>query len=405
MLYYVWQKDHKMREVVESTAPQASEPPRPMHLERAFRPGKTLAELAGELTRIEESKRDFRVPVKSLEALTIYDSNRVDQNGNAKESLALSFQNGEDHRFTLNSWSGGQVAAQTDIPAQYFRRLSDENPSLLADNVNHGLRKIENKESRLLRTIDNKVRGFLSHRYRIIDSHDILSTALPLLQEHDFQVASCELTEQRMYLKVATPRIQAEVKTGDVVSYGLLLSSSDVGGGAVRVEPYFLRLWCLNGAVSQKKMRVFHAGRSESEREVYEILSDETRDLDNRALLGKIGDFLRHTMNPAIFHAEIAKMQDAAKREIKNLDLDHVVEVTMSTVGVTGKHVKEGILQALADGNQNAGLTQWGLMNSFTAAAKMPSLDYDTATDLERAGGQILNLNKDQWTRIAEKAH
>lgn len=366
---------------------------RPNHLERRLRPGKSLKDLAEELTRIEEAKRDFTVPVDRL---------AMNQTGE------LEFANGEAHSFGLNNWSAGQVASFADIPREYFMRLRQESPQLLSRNVNHGLTRIvrdDETKSRLIRTLDGHVRGFLSHRYLMLDSHDILMAALPLLNDNQFQVVSSEITERRLYLKACTERIQGEVKKGDVVSYGVMISSSDVGAGSIRIEPFFMRLWCLNGAVMETKFRRAHLGRSTAEREVQEILSNETRTLQNQALLGTIRDYMTSTMKPEVFQKYIGKMKDAANREIKNLDLEEVVDVTMTTVGVTGKNVRQGILQALIDGNQNAGLTQWGLMNSFTAAAKMESIDYDTATDLERAGGQILNLSKDQWKRIAEVSH
>lgn len=374
-------------------AVETTENSRPAHLERRLRPGKTLKELANELTRIEETKRDFTVPVDRL---------------SMSPTGQLEFANGQSHNFGLNNWSGGQVAAFTDIPRDYFKRLRDESPELLSRNVNHGLRRIvkdDETKSRLVRTLDGHVRGFLSHRYLMLDSHDILMAALPLLNDHNFQVVSCEVTEKRLYLKTCTEKIQGEVKKGDVVSYGVMISSSDVGAGSIRIEPFFMRLWCLNGAVMETKFRRAHLGRSTAEREVQEILSNETRTLQNQALLGTIRDYMTDTMKPEVFKKHMSKMQDAANRNITNLDLEDVVDVTMSTVGITGKNVREGILQALVDGNQNAGLTQWGLVNSFTAAAKMESIDYDTATDLERAGGQILNLTNDQWKRIAEVSH
>ena len=379
------------RPYMQAQEQQTSE--RPVHLERRLRPAKSINELAQELTRIEKTKRDFTVPV---DRLSMNDAGKI------------VFENGQAHEYGLNNWSGGQVAAYTDIPREYFKRLHLEAPELLAKNVNHGFKRLikddENK-SRLVRTLDGHVRGFLSHRYLMLDGHDILEAALPMLVDHNFQVVSSEITERRLYLKTATERIQGEVKQGDVVSYGVMISSSDVGAGSIRIEPFFLRLWCLNGAVMESKFRRAHLGRSTSEREVQEIMSAKTKTLANQALLGTIRDYMEHTMRPEVFQNELNKMKNAANREIKNLNLEEVVEVTMSTVGITGKGIRDGILAALADGNQNAGLTQWGLVNSFTAAAKMPSIDYDTATDLERAGGEILNLNKDQWRRIAEVSH
>jgi hypothetical protein len=166
-----------------------------------------------------------------------------------------------------------------------------------------------------------------------------------------------------------------------------------------------MRLWCLNGAISSTSFRKAHLGRSNAEKEVREILTDSTKLLNDQAFFATVRDYMAHTMRPEVFQLELDKMKAAADRPIKNLDLEQVVEVTMSTVGITGEGVKKGILEALADGNQNAGLTQWGLMNSFTAAAKMSTIDYDQAVDLERAGGAILNLTKNQWTRIAEVTH
>lgn len=370
------------------------------HLQRKIRAGKSIQDLAAELVRIEETKKDFTVPVGALKASVV-------PSDEGKNQVTIGFKNGTDHDYSLNNWSGGQVAAFADIPREYFRRLSDETPHLLAENINHGLEMQRQTQAkpRLLRTIDGHVRGFLSNSYRMLDSHDLMSAVMPMLVDHNFEVVSCELTERRLYLKTATPKIQGEVKKGDVVSYGVMISTSDVGGGSLRVEPFYLRLWCLNGAVSSNGFNQRHLGSRNQEREVQELLTDNTKMLNDQAFFATVRDYMAHTMKPEVFQLELAKMQDAANRPIKNLDLETVVELTMKKVGVIGEGVKKGILEALADGNQNAGLTQWGLMNSFTAAAKMPSIDYDTATDLERAGGAILNLNKAQWSRIAEVQH
>lgn len=383
---------------MENTLTHHAEPARPAHLSRALRPGKSIKELAQELDRIQESKRDFLVPVESLRADTyLDDSERTSQ-------VALNFKNGTDHAFTLNNWSGVQVGTFTDIPRDYFKRLAGENPSLLADNINHGLGMAREREEapRLIRTIDGHVRGFLSHRYRILDAHDLMQSVLPHLIEHNFQVIGAELTERRLYLKAATERIQGEVKKGDVVSYGVMISTSDVGAGSLRVEPFFLSLWCLNGAVMESKFQRAHLGRANFESEVREVLSDETKRLNDEAFFATVRDYLGHTMKPQVFHAALSKMKEAAEKPIKNLELNQVVELASQTLGVTNKTVQKNVLEALIDGASFRGLNAWGLSNAFTAAAKSPDLDYDTAVDLERAGGAVLTLNANQWRRISE---
>lgn len=353
--------------------------------------GKSLTELAQELERIQESKKDFIVPTGKME-----------MNDEAK----ISFENNEGDSYELNNWSGGQVASYTGIPKQFFDRLKAENSPLLAKNVNHCFGKLaDNKrEARLVRTLDGNVRGFLSSRYRILDGHDLLEATLPSLIDKSFEVVSSEVTERRLYLKAATAKIETEITKGDVVRYGVMISTSDVGAGSLRVEPFVTRLVCDNGMVMDSKFKKAHLGRNKFENDIQELLTDKTRQLNDAAFFATVRDYLDATMRPEIFEVEVNKMREAAEQPIKNFDLEKVVELSMNQVGVKGEVAKQGILAALANGNEGAGLTKWGLVNSFTRAAQSEEIDYDTATELERAGGQILNLSKSQWSKVAETA-
>ena len=354
--------------------------------------GKTLIQLAQEVTRIQDSKEDFLVPTSKLSM------------GNGGQ---LQFTNGKTHNLELNSWSSGQVACYADIPKAYYDRISAENTVLLADSVNHGFQKAAKanpRDGRLIRTVDGKVRGFLSSRYRVLDAHDLLEATLPSLLDNDFQVVSSEITDKRLYLKTSTPRIQTEVKQGDVLQYGVVISTSDVGAGSLRIEPFITRLVCMNGMIMETNFKKAHLGKNNFEGHIQELLTDDTKRLNDQAFFATVRDYLNATMRPEVFQLEADKIRAAAGQKITNFDLDKVVELSMKQVGVTGENVKKGILNALASGNEGAGLTKWGLVNSFTRAAQLDDIDYDTATDLERAGGLILELNSRDWHRIAEAA-
>lgn len=351
--------------------------------------GKSLVELAQEMTRIQQTKRDFVVPTMKLEMTP---------------EGKMAFTNGEKHEFGLTNWSASQVASYSEVPKQYFDRIRAENPALLADMVNHGLgmqTRSNDREGRLVRVLDGKVRGFLSPKYRILDGYDLLETALPTLQEHNFNVMSSEVTEKRLYLKAVTSKIEGEIKVGDVVQYGIVLSTSDVGAGSLKIEPFFLRLSCSNGMIMESKFKKAHIEASKFESQIQELLSDSTRALNNKAFFATVRDYLTSTMAKDNFERELNKMRLAAERKIENYDLQKVVEISMGEVGVKGEGVRNGILAALANGNEGAGLTQWGLANSFTAYAKSDEVDYETATELERAGGQILELSPNQWKKVA----
>lgn len=354
--------------------------------------GKSLIELASELTRIQESKKDFIVPTSKLAM---------------NEKAEIVFANGQEHNFKLTNWSAGQVASYADVPKAYFDRLREQNPALLSQNVNHGLgiaaasRPDGKPDGRLVRTLDGKVRGFLSSRYRMLDAHDLLETTLPVLLDNKFEVISSEVTDRRLYLKTTSPKIAGEVKTGDVVQYGVVISTSDVGAGSLRIEPFVTRLVCMNGMIRESSFKKAHLGTNRLEREVQELMSDKTKQLNDAAFFATVRDYLLGTMNPENLEREINRFREAAGMEITNFDLEQVVELSMEKVGVKGETIKKGILNALASGNEGAGLTKWGLANSFTRAAQMDELDYDTATELERAGGLILDLGKADWQKIA----
>lgn len=374
--------------------------------------GKSLMELAQELTRIRDMKRDFVVPTERLHA-EVAPYTDMSRSGDkvVRDRVVLAFENGEAHKFGLNSWSSGQLAQYADVPKGYMDRLADENPTLAVRNINHGLERVAKQaraggtsEARLVRTLDGSVRGLLSSRYRILDAHDMLESVFPVIADKGMNVISSEVTERRLFVKAVTPKLQAEVKKGDVVQYGLVISTSDVGAGSVRVEPLIFRLACLNGMISSTAIRKFHIGKNQAEDDIRELLSDRTRELSDAAFWMQVRDVVLGSMRPENFEREVDRLRVAANLEIKNFDLPRVVELTMKAVNLTGEAKKNSILAALASGNEGAGLTQWGLINSLTRAAHSEDIGYEDSIELERAAGQILELPRRSWEHIAAVA-
>lgn len=358
-------------------------------------PGKSLTELATALEDLKNNSRDFVVPTQRL---------------SMAESGKVGFTNGEAHMFNPNGYAHGQLAQYAGIPKTYYDKILAEKPGLLAENFNHGIAKQSEAggragkpESRLVRTYKGDMRGFLSSSYRRLDSYDMAKAVLPILLDHKFEVGSCELTNTRLYLKALTPKITAEVKKGDVVQFGLVISNSDVGAGSVRIEPLVYRLVCLNGAIMDSAIKKFHVGKNMAGDDVTELLTDETLALTDQAFWAQVRDVTLSSMRPEMFEREVNKLREASQQPITNFDLPAVVELTMKNVGVEGEAVKESIIAYLANGADGAGLTKYGLSNAFTYAAHEAVTDYDKSVELERAGGKIINLPNNQWRRIAEK--
>lgn len=379
--------------------------------------GKSIVELARELERIQEVKRDFVVPTEKLRAEVVVGSatpahlEANPQQRGVPDRVALTFENGQKHSLGLNDWSASQLAGYTDIPKAYFDRIRSENPQLIADSINHGLRqqvaagrRAGKPEGRMLRTLDGTVRGLLSPRYRILDGHDMLEAVFPTMQENKLEIVSSEITDRRLYIKALSPSLKSEVKKGDVVQYGLTISTSDVGAGSVRVEPMIYRLVCLNGMITSTAIRKFHVGKNLAEEEIQELLSDRTKALSDEAFWAQVRDVVIGSLRKENFETQVDRLRVAANEEIKNFDFPRVVELTMRATGIAGEGKKNSIIAALASGNEGAGLTRWGLVNSFTRAAQAEDLSYEESIEMERAGGAILNLSPGMWRDISSTA-
>jgi hypothetical protein len=52
------------------------------------------------------------------------------------------------------------------------------------------------------------------------------------------------ITDARTFLKITSPRLKGDVKVGDTVEGGLMVSNSEVGYGNITVAPFIHRLVC-----------------------------------------------------------------------------------------------------------------------------------------------------------------
>ncbi len=355
--------------------------------------GQSIVDLARKLEGMRNTAKDYVVPTEKLE---------MDSDGK------IGFENGSQHILKATPFAHGQLAQYAGIPKNFYERIMSESPELLARNVNHCLnvesqrqRKDGKPESRMVRTVDGNMRAFLSSSYRRLDSYDMMNEVLPVLADHGLEVVSSELTDTRLYIKALSPKLQTEVKKGDVVQYGLVISNSDVGAGSVRVEPLLYRLVCLNGMISDTAIRKFHVGRNQAENDVYELLTDQTRALTDAAFWATVRDVTLNSLKPEVFEKQVDRLRIAANEEIKNYDIQRVIELSMKAVGISGERDAQNMVAYLANGADGAGLTRWGLANAFTKAAQAEHLSYDQSIEFERAGSKVLDLPKNAWKTIS----
>ena len=343
--------------------------------------GKTLTELAIELERQSATKKDF---IASTEVLEMTETGAMVLEGDITQEFEIA-----DNAHT-------QIAARLDIPAKYYQRMRSQAPELLAANVNGWFQ--QKPERRMVRTLDGQVRAFLSDRYRRLDNYDLAAAVLPVLKDmgEGLKIVSTELTESKMYIKVINERLELEVKQGDVVQAGMVISNSEVGMGSLKVEPLIYRLICTNGMIAQDhSQKRYHVGRNAEEGEAYELFRDETIKADDRAFFLKVQDTVRAAVDIIKFTTIVERMREATEQKIEGNPVKSV-ELLTKSFGYNGEE-SSGILQHLIQGGD---LSAYGMLNAITRTSQDLD-DYERATALERDGSRVLSLPYSSWKEIA----
>ncbi len=345
--------------------------------------GKSLVELAQELERQSQAKKDF---VASTEVMEMTPGGQL---------ILDNFSSDDTYDFSLTEVAHTQISQRLNIPLKYYKRMRDLAPQLLAENVNTWFQ--HQPERRMIRTLDDKARAFLSDRYRRLDNFELAEVVLPVLCElgDGVKIVSSELTEKRMYIKAINQRLEVEVKPGDVVQAGVCISNSEIGLGSLSVEPLVYRLVCTNGMIAKDfSTKRYHVGR-QHDADAFQLFTDETLKADDHALMLKVRDTVKAAVEKAKFSQIVEQLREAAEKPIEGNPVE-TVEVLAQEFHYS-KEESSGILTHLIKGGD---LTAYGLSNAITRTSQDLN-DYDRATDLERDGSRILNLSRTAWKKLA----
>ena len=348
--------------------------------------GRTLQELAVELTRRENAKLDYLVNTQDMV---------MDADEHNTQISITNNQTGNTIILGVNEVAHNQIGTHLGIPSKYYDKMRSDNPELLAQNVNSWFQK--EPKRRMVRTLDGVARAFLSDRYRRIDNFQIAEAVLPIIQGMpEARVESCEVTDERLYLKVVNPRLTTEVTPGDVVQSGIMITNSEVGMGSMTVSPLIYRLVCTNGmVVNDAKTRKNHVGRGNEANEDFTLYRDETLMVDDMALMMKIQDTVRAVVDKVKFERVVDLMRQAKAAKITTNDIPGMVELGSTNFGYT-KQEGQGILDYLIRGGD---LSLYGFANATTRYAQDVD-SYDRSTALESVGYSIMNMGRKQWNRL-----
>lgn len=364
--------------------------------------GKTLGELAAEIERQANSKRDF---VASTAAMT------VEPGENGRAVIAL---NGTG-KFAIGNIAADQIATHTGIPQKYADKMLAEAPELYANNVNTWFRK--NPAVRMTRMLDGGMRAFLSDKFQPFDNYDFAEAALPILAQRKLQVQSCEITDKRLYIKAVDEQLFRDVPVGrkmgdgshtifDTCAPAIVLSNSEVGFGRLVIETGVYTQACTNLALFAKGgMKRTHVGARHQLTDNMDVsdldavLSAAAKRKTMEAVWLQARDVIASAFNPAVIEKRIEQLAAATGAKLPADKVEKVLEVFQTKHGLN-EGERNSIFKHLIEGGN---LNQYGLHAAITRSAQDAD-DYDRATELEYLGGKVVELSRNEWQQLAEAA-
>lgn len=357
--------------------------------------GLSLIDMATQLEANRKVARDF---VADTRKLTM-----------TQDARALTVAGQGD--FALTDHAQGQLAAKLDIPRAFYGRLQEKHPDLLANTVNTLFER--EPAQNMVRTLPGVARAIVSNGYRPLDNYDLFDAIYPVLRDAKAQVESCNLSDTLLQIKVLCPWLDRELEMPEGLKMGvghnffvrrvqgaLTVKNSEVGAGGLSILPGIFENQCTNLATykSEGLVKVHLGKRIKAEDTIQEYISDQTRRLDDAAFWSLCRDQVKAVMDGKVFDKLIAKMTAARGAAITG-DPTKVVELFADQHSLNEEE-KGGLLRHLVGAGE---MTQYGLQWAVTRLSQdVP--DYDRASDLERLGGQVIELAKSDWQVLAAAA-
>lgn len=359
--------------------------------------GRNLGELAAEIQRQQTTKRDFVASTKTIEV-------------EAAEG-GLSLHLGDKGTFPVNPVAHGQIAEHTGIPQRYYDKMRIEAPALLANNVQTWFAK--HPAVRMNRVLDDRLRAFLSDRFQPFDNYDFFAAVMPILSRRNLDVTG-EITDKKLYLKAVDHQLIRDVPVGhrmgdgshkifDTFAPAIILSNSEIGFGRLVIETGVYTRACTNLTLfASGGFKRTHVGARHdltenfAVEELDKILSGEAKKKTLEALWLQARDVMEAAFDKDTLTRRVEQIEATAKNQIPADKLTGIVEVVREKLNFNEAEGKDIFAHLIAGGN----LSQYGLSAAITRTAQ-DAADYDRATELEYAGGKILELPRNEWEKLA----
>jgi hypothetical protein len=295
--------------------------------------------------------------------------------------------------FSVHRHALGQIAEKANIPSRYLGELTtgEEWKRQLAarilnehfHNETHARSEDQSQNRHLVRAVNGEVRGFLSDKYRRLDSIPLLEAFAEACTELRAIPVEGTVTDTRVALKAFLPLVFEPVPN-EVMCLGVEWSNSDFGAGKHALRAFVFRLWCANGAVMEDALSQVHLGGRLADNIEF---SNRTYQADTRAQVLALGDIVRGTLGPKNVHQLLATIKAADEKRVE----------WRSVSTLLGKKLLKEELKSVRDAfesedviNLPAARSVWRVSNAISWIAGKTE-DQDRKLDLQRLAGAVIH--------------
>jgi hypothetical protein len=307
----------------------------------------------------------------------------VDQTGGVLMALGKDAEFAPVHRHAI-----GQLALRAGIPAAYLAGLMATPERgwqrvLAAEILTRHYHDGDPNSRFLVRKVGHEVRGFLSDKYRRLDSRPLIDAFASECQKIGAVPVDGTCSDTRVSIKALVPQVYEPVH-GEVMAFGIEWSNSDFGNGLHAVRAFLLRLACLNGATMENALGQVHLGRSLSD----DIeLSQRTYELDTKTSISALRDVVAGTLAPKAIETLCAGIKQADENEVEWRSLSSKLSRKLL------KGELEEVRKAFESNdvvNLPPGKSVWRASNALSWIAGHTE-DPDRKMELERIAGQVIH--------------
>lgn len=289
------------------------------------------------------------------------------------------------HRHALN-----QIAGRADMPPSYLTELVDGNPwqrQMAAEILNRSFFHGHKGERALVRSVTGQIRGFLSDRYRRLDSRPLFETFAGTCQELGAVPVEGTVSDVRVAMKALLP-VVFEPITGEALCLGVEWGNSDFGAARHSVRAFIYRLWCLNGATMEDSLSQVHLGGRLAEDILF---SQKTYELDTQTSVSALKDIVKNVLSEDKVRAQLEGIKTAHEKKVdwKKLRTTLAKKLLASEIKAVEQSYKSPDVVMLPEGEN-----MWRVSNAISWIAGSTE-DADRKLELQRLAGEVINGKND----------